>query len=113
MRLKVHLIANGRYYRAGSEIPEEEMPSFAFKYLDSSAFMPPINQAASSTFTEPEKPKPARKRSSRRLSYVTRNGKYVPVNTLDGATIPGEPLFWLRPKEFGQPEKFIKFASAK
>jgi hypothetical protein len=47
------------------------------------------------------------------MSYVLRNGQYVPVNQLDGATHVGEPLFWLRPKEFGQPEKFIKFASAK
>ena len=109
MRLKVHLIAGGRYWRAGEEIPDEELPAFAFKYSETA----PVNQASSNTLTDEQPKPPRRKRSSRRTTYVLRNDEYVPVNTLDGATYPGEGLYWLRPKEFGQPEKFIKFASAK
>jgi hypothetical protein len=32
VKLKVNLIANRKYYRAGEEIPDDELPPFARKY---------------------------------------------------------------------------------
>ena len=32
MKLKVNLISGGRYYKAGEDIPEDELPDFASRY---------------------------------------------------------------------------------
>jgi hypothetical protein len=116
VKLKVHLIAGGKYYPIGTEIPEDELPEFAMKYSVSSdddliSAAAPVDQASFNTFTESERPKPRRR--SRRATYVLRNGEYVPVNTLDGATYRGETLYWHRQRGIGQPAAYIKFGTAK
>lgn len=32
MKLSVHLISKGRYYKAGTDIPDDELPEFASRY---------------------------------------------------------------------------------
>ena len=119
MILRANLIANGKYYPSGTDIPDDEVPAFAMKWyrqveketepvVPSS---PPETQRSSSSFTSDEKPKERRK--PKRPTFVLRQGKYIPLSELNDRLISGEALYWKRPRDMGKTEAYIKFGNAK
>jgi hypothetical protein len=78
MRLSVHLIANGKAYLAGTEIPEEEISEFATRYVDEA----PVNREVSRSQTDDSMKR--RRHSPKKDTYVKRGNAYVPLSRIDG-----------------------------
>jgi hypothetical protein len=82
MRLRVHLISRGKYYEAGTDIPDDDLPEFATKYA-SEEIQQQRNDADAVEW------RPQAKLSSRR--YVKREGAFKRAGSVE--MIPGEPLY--------------------
>jgi hypothetical protein len=94
-KLRVNAIAKGKYWRAGEDIPPEELPPNLLRYMATEQ----QRQDADDVESKPRKNKVA--------SYVQRDGKFVLASKVE--LIAGEPLFWHRKRQFGMDEKWITF----
>jgi len=86
MKLTHNVITKGRYYKAGEEIPDEELSPNLLKYVDN-GYAESIQQQRSDA--DAVEWKPQAKLSSR--NYVKRDQAFKRAASVD--TIPGEPLY--------------------
>ena len=106
MRLRVNLIANGRYYVAGEDIAQDELPAWAGKY-SVDVDPPPAMATIAQRVQAPRAKLKPRPKPNVKASFVKRDGEFV--TAANAELIPGEPLFWHRKKSFGVDERFIVY----
>jgi hypothetical protein len=97
MKLMYNLVTKGRYYRAGEEIPEQELSSNLLKYGYQEEIQPQRGAADGVEW------KPQAKLSSR--NYVKRDNVFKRVSSAE--TVPGEPLY---KKDLNAPSpRFVRY----
>jgi hypothetical protein len=118
MKLKVNLITGGKYFKAGEDIPDDELPEFATKYAMEAE---PNGDAVDDSYAETlqkqradldhtAKPKVVKREGQMKgKSFVKRNDRFVLASAVE-ALIPGEILYWHRPRAFGVTEKWIAYS---
>jgi hypothetical protein len=84
-RLRVSLISKGKYWQVFEDIPDDELPPFALKYVANES---EIQQQRRDADAIESKPTPS-KLSARR--YVKRDDTFKRSDSVE--TIPGEPLY--------------------
>jgi hypothetical protein len=102
MRLTHNVITKGRYYKAGEEIPDEELSPNLLKYVvRDNGYAEEIRQQRSDA--DSMEWKPQSKLSSR--NYVKRENVFKRVSSAE--TIPGEPLY---KKDLNAPSpRFVRY----
>jgi hypothetical protein len=122
MKLKVNLISGGHYYKAGEDIPESELPTFASKYavtvsedgdaVDES-YAQSLQQQRANLDHQSVRPKGVKTSGQLKgKSYVKRNDRFVLASSVE-ALIPGETLYWNRPRSFGVDQRFIAYSKVR
>jgi hypothetical protein len=120
MKLKVNLISGGRYYKAGEDIPEDALPGFASKYavtvsedgdaVDESYAESLQRQKADLDDHHAAKPKAIKASPKMKgKAFVKRDDRFVLAAKVENL-IPGETLYWHRPRSFGISEQFIAYS---
>ena len=88
-KLSVNVISKGKYWKAGDEIPDEELSANLFKYVDNgNTYQAEIQQQrsdADGVEWKPSQPKLSSKR------YVKRGEAFKRADFVE--TIPNEPLY--------------------
>jgi hypothetical protein len=88
MKLSVNVISKGKYWRAGEDIPDEELSPNILQYVvRHNGYAEDIQQQRNDADGVEWKPQP--KLSSR--NYVKRNQAFKRADSVN--TIPGEPLY--------------------
>jgi hypothetical protein len=87
-KLSVNIISKGKYWKAGEEIPDEELSPNLVKFVASdNGYAEEIRQQRSDADAMERKPQP--KLSSR--NYVKREAAFKRAGSVE--MIPGEPLY--------------------
>jgi hypothetical protein len=102
MKLTANVITNGRYYKAGTDVPDDLLSDAMRRYAVSD-----VPQQRRDADAIESKPAP-RRRMSKAASFVKRNGEFVSSSTVK--LIAKEKLFWHRKKSFGVDERWIAFS---
>ena len=102
MKLAVNVISKGKYWRAGEDIPDEELSPNLLKYVARhNGYAEEIQQQRSDA--DGVEWKPQARLSSR--NYVKRGNIFKRAATAE--TIPGEPLF---KKDLGAPSpRYVRY----
>ena len=85
MKLKVNLISGGRYYKAGEDIPEDELPDFASRYAMETESNSEVDESYVETLQKQRvgldhvaKPKMVKREGMiKGKSFVQRNDRFV------------------------------------
>ena len=102
MRLTHNVISKGKYWRAGEDIPDEELSPTLLKYVNNgNGYQEEIQQQRSDA--DAVEWKPQAKLSSR--NYVKRDNAFKRSDSVD--TIPGEPLYKRDVNSI--PPKFVRY----
>ena len=118
MKLKVHLISGGKYYKAGEDIPEDALPEFASKYaIEAESNGEAVEESYAETLQRQRSdaddldgPKvKAKAFTSKGKSFVKRDGRFVLASAVENL-IAGETLYWKRPRSFGVDERWIAYS---
>jgi hypothetical protein len=97
----VNMIARGKYYRAGEDIPDEELSPNLLKYVDNgNGYAEEIQQQRTDADAMEWKPQ---RLSSR--NYVKRDQVFKRAGSVE--MIPGEPLY--KRDENANPPRFVRY----
>jgi hypothetical protein len=117
VKLKVNLISGGRYYKAGEDIPEDALPDFASRYASEVEDGEAVGASYAQTLQQQradldDTAKPRIVKASGRMkgkSFVKRDDRFVLASSVE-TLLPGETLYWHRPRSFGVREQFIAYS---
>ena len=119
MKLSANVITNGRYYKAGEDVPDDLISDAMRKYavtvsedgdaVDDESYAQTL-QKQRADLDHVAKPKVFKREGMMKgKSFVKRNDRFVLVSAVE-ALIPGEVLYWHRPRSFGITEKWIAYS---
>jgi len=123
VKLKVNLISNGKYFKAGEDIPDDASPHFASQYASEvedgedgeaeEASSAETLQQQRADLDPAAKPKIVKasgcEGKMKGKSYVKRDDRFVLASSVE-TLMPGETLYWHRPRSFGVREQFIAYS---
>jgi hypothetical protein len=123
VKLKVNLISGGRYYKAGEDIPEDALPDFASRYASEGEDGDAVDASYAETLQQQRsdlddttKPKvvkaSGREGKMKGKSYVKREDRFILASSVE-TLLPGETLYWHRPRSFGVDEKWIAYSKVR
>jgi hypothetical protein len=118
MKLSVNVITGGRYFKAGEDVADDLISDAMRKYA---VVVSEDGDAVDASYAETlqkqrvgldhvAKPKMVKREGQvKGKSYVKRADRFVLASAVE-ALIPGETLFWHRPRSFGVREQFIAYS---
>ena len=102
MKLRVHFLSRGRYWKAGEDIPDEDVPPNVRKYAVDSAEPVPELRAQRANADPPQLPK------QKNGAHVKRGARWAKL--ADVELEPGEPTYRRKGKSFIRAGRFEKYA---
>lgn len=122
MKLKVNLISNGKYFKAGEEVADDLISDAMRKYavtvsedgdaVDES-YAESLQRQRANLDDNTAKPKVVKRdHKMKGKSYVKREDRFVLASSVE-TLLPGETLYWHRPRSFGVDEKWIAYSKVR
>jgi hypothetical protein len=120
VKLKVNLISNGKYFKAGEDIPDDALPDFASRYASEAEDGEAVEASYAETLQQQRadldgtaRPKVVKASGKMKgKSFVKREDRFVLASSVE-TLLPGETLYWRRPRSFGVDERWIAYSKVR